>query len=247
MFGILFEEKQVEKIGLENYLERLMLDSFFSSFEIGFSENCVDPITLRVLEQSGTPMSFHIPYHISSVPYDATNIYNDCDGLKSSTAEFIRFSQAISTSSTPIIVAHLSKDLNQESNLRYIDFLLNLFEKLSFSATLALENLYDQQIRYLTRDLKLYIDYFMTDKLSICLDIPNHYLSGEKEVSVKPAHLHFHGFNANQRHIGLDETSLKIIREYIKKYPETTAIFELLDHPEYHNSLSQSISLLNLP
>ncbi len=244
MLGILFEEKQIEKIGLKKYLELLMADSVFSSFEIGFTEKCVDSIGLKVLQQTGIPMSFHIPYHLSNAPYDASLICSDPDGLKKATAEFIQFSQAISSTSTPIIVAHLSKDHNRDHNLRYIDFLLNLFEKSSYSATLALENLYDHQIKYLTSDLKQYIDYFKTDNLSVCLDIPNHYLSGEKDICVKPAHLHFHGFNKNQRHLGLDETTLKISNEYFKRYPDTVAIFELLDHPEYQDSLSHSISLI---
>ena len=244
MLGILFEEKTLNEMDIQEYINLLTVDSLFSAFEIGFDEETVDGKSLRVLEKSGFPMSFHLPYHVKGKPYDASCFSLDPDGLKQVTTRFIEFSKALGTIENPMIVAHLSKNKNHESNLRYVDFILNLFEKLDYKATLALENLYDSEVIYPCSEIETYLKYFNSNDLTLCLDIPNHHLSNGNDILSVPGHMHFHGFNGTMRHTGLNEFSLSIFENYRNQFKDTTAVFELLYHPDYFKILSESSGLL---
>ena len=149
------------------------------------------------------------------------------------------FAKALSPMETPTIVAHLSDDMDSEKNLRYIDYLLNLFEQTSFKARLALENLHDPPLKYDTITLKSLIDRFHTDRLGLCLDIPNHVLSGESDIAIPPIHMHMHGFTEMKRHLGLDPETSRLSHAYCQHYPVVPCILELLDLPDYLTALEQ--------
>lgn len=241
MYSLLFEEKVMLRVGLDRYLALFSGDSPLSGAELGFPEEAVPSGLLDVLRRRPLHYSFHLPYHVPTLPLDAALIDSDRDALRAATRKSLHFVRAMATSATPPVVIHLSSDASQEKNRRYLDTLLELMEREQLPGRLLLENLQDIAT---PRDIKHLLDEFATPRLGFCLDLTHLTASEESLPDLLPDHLHFHGFRGAQRHLPLSADQVALFRPFLDRYSSVSAVYELLDCPDYLEAVEQTLSWL---
>ena len=249
MFGILFEEKVLNVLSIEEYLSLLQNESLFSSIELSLFDDMVEAETISAIQNMNWPFSFHIPYHLDQHPLDACWINDYPTELKEKTKQFLTFSNAIKTSDTPIVVLHLSSDMNIEKNKRYLDFILNLSVQKKLNFKFAIENITEKAILYTSNNLESYIQHFNSKHLGFCLDLVHYHLAKDKyfesNVPSSIIHGHFHGFSGSNKHQCLNSNSSQLLMKSQSYFNENVQqIFELLWHEDYLSSLKSSIRQL---
>ncbi len=249
MFGITFEEKVLNHISIEEYLSILQSHSIFKSLELSLFDDIVDAGIISILQKTNWPFSFHIPYHFDQYPLDASWINDYPTELMHQTKKFLSFSHAIKSSETPIIVLHLSSDLNTEKNIRYLDFILNFSFQKNLNFNFAIENITEDNLRYTIADLIPYIQHFNSKNLNLCLDLVHYELAQDKYYESNETssiiHGHFHGFSASDKHQGLNSKSLELLMNSQAYFNQNIQqVFELLWDEKYLTSLKSSVQQL---
>ncbi|MBN2259604.1 MAG: hypothetical protein JW702_03625 [Clostridiales bacterium] len=250
MIGLTFEEKNLLQMTVEQYIEYIKNFHIFSSLEISLTEEMLKSNELKFIQNSGFDLTFHVPYHLKKIPFDAAFFKSDSAQHKKETLKFIDFANAFKTSNNGIIVLHGAQSTEKDLTSSYLDFLLNYVEKKQYSLTFALENLQSDYTTYSLKEVYEMTTSFSDSKLKICYDVPNEYsinpkLSAmEKAIEDEIVHAHIHGFNENFKHQAIDAYSFSIINELLKKLDIPLYNFELLWDNSYMESLNTSIPFL---
>ncbi|OPL08890.1 MAG: hypothetical protein AVO33_08215 [delta proteobacterium ML8_F1] len=247
MIGITFEEKLLNHYTLEELMHLFDRAFFIRHFEISLQRRDLPRELIRKLVNQPYVFSYHIPYQREELTLDARHLATRPGDVLKSTAEILDFARTFIKEGPLSVVIHPAGDKNPYHNLRYMDFLLEYLEKKNLDLVLCLENIHNDYITYTPEDVHEIVREFATDRLKICLDVPNGILAGaQKPLSFKNVlhHGHVHGFNLQHRHIALDERSFRETDHYLKGLPGMPLVFELLGAEGYFEALEASLPWL---
>jgi sugar phosphate isomerase/epimerase len=242
MFGLIFEEKKLTQMTLDAYIDYIRGLVIFNALEIGFTEDLVSNSVLDAIQCMDYSLSFHMPYHLERLHTDALSLSLDQELSRKDILSFLTFAYAIKTTRSPIMVIHLSDDKNHNQNMRYLNHLLEVNAKKQLGFRYAIENTLNPNTYYNTQEILSYLSFFNTENLGLCLDLPNMLIGKESTSATNPIHIHFHGFNSSENHLGLD-SSIEW-KQLLSHYPNVIQTLELLDRPDYFKALKHSSSLL---
>ncbi len=250
MIGLTFEEKNLNFMLLNDYLEKISNLHVFDSLEISLTEDMLSVYDLRKLQNSNFDFSFHMPYQVKKYPFDSKYLSTDSYEHKKASINFLDFANAFKTSNTATLVLHGSENQNKDINLSYLDYLLNYVEKKQYNIIFALENLHSDYIIYSLKQVYELVSSFSNPNLKICYDIPNHYMLNknmllpDNSIIREIIHCHIHGFNDNSKHMAIDQASYEVINKLSSKLDIPLYNFELLWENKYWEELNNSIPYL---
>ncbi len=247
MTGITFEEKLLDDYDAPELISRLESTHSIRHLEISLAEETLPKASLDLILKSPFRFSYHVPYQLEKLPLEAALLKTYPRELMQSTRKILDFSSHFQRQGPLTVVIHPSQDKSLDSNLKYLDFLLEYLAKKDLDLVLSLENIHNDYTTYTPEDVHEIVRKFATDRLGICLDVPNALIAGAVDP---PAftdalnHYHLHGFTREKKHLALDQETFTRSRDYLAALPPRTMVLELLGTDHYFAALENSLNWL---
>jgi hypothetical protein len=258
--GITFEEKILEKIKLNEYIDFIKKNKLsflefapnFDKYSIDFYKNIFNEIKKLDIQ-----IHIHLPHFID----DNLDITNYSDKTK---IEIVKFYEILNNlcnlkNNTITLIFHgaryetISKEEALFKTSSFILFSLNYLKKNKYLINLSIETLNINLHKVIgdnRKDLINIVNEFNNTSFGICFDITHDYMNLEKIVIPSNSflnlvnHCHVHGFNSTDCHLPLNTNTILFNAIKLLKNNNSPINIELLICNSYLIELQKDINLI---
>jgi sugar phosphate isomerase/epimerase len=260
ILGITFEEKILEKITLNEYIDLIKASGItllefapnFIDYDIGFYEEIVKKIKMS---------SFQYNFHLPSFVDENLNIDKFSENQKDYYIDYFKKLNQIFDlkNNSANLVFHgakyedISKSKAMHKTILFIEFLITLFLKHDYQLSLSIETLNRNKYNIIgtsRNEINNILKKIDSYRLKICWDITHDFLNYGKILYPKGrmlkaiSHCHVHGFKDHKSHLSLSENSKLFPAIKFAKKNNIPINIELLMQDNYLDILKKDIQTI---